>query len=44
MAGVKAEHIPYKGTGPALADLMAQEGVVVVDAEKEWVLRLPDEV
>jgi tripartite-type tricarboxylate transporter receptor subunit TctC len=23
MAGVKAEHIPYKGTGPALADLIA---------------------
>ena len=23
MAGVKAEHIPYKGTGPALVDLMA---------------------
>jgi tripartite-type tricarboxylate transporter receptor subunit TctC len=23
MAGVKAEHIPYKGTGPALLDLMA---------------------
>jgi tripartite-type tricarboxylate transporter receptor subunit TctC len=23
MAGVKAEHIPYKGTGPALIDLMA---------------------
>jgi tripartite-type tricarboxylate transporter receptor subunit TctC len=23
MAGVKAEHIPYKGTGPAIIDLMA---------------------
>ena len=23
MAGVKAQHIPYKGTGPALIDLMA---------------------
>jgi len=23
MAGVKAEHIPYKGTGPAMADLIA---------------------
>jgi len=22
MAGVKAQHIPYKGTGPAMIDLM----------------------